>query len=116
MKLTILAITIISIALLQAGCVSTGDIKGIVDKSGKAVGTVLITKAGSTLADSVKIKSKTIASIRDDTLKSKTLIATGKNRYWVGSNHSTIFWLFMIVMGMIVRYFYPKKKTTIISG
>lgn len=103
-------VVMFAIAVFLSGCVLTPSIEGIIDKSGKSIGTVIIAGAGKSLADTRKIKAKTVSSIKDDKTKAQVIKTQAR---WNG------FYMFMfgILLALIinriaetVRYFYPKPK------
>lgn len=110
-------IIILTILLFLQGCVSTGTITDVIEAGSKGASTIIVANAVDTLADTRKIKASTVSSIKDDVLKSKTLIALAKNSRYVGLLEGASIWLFLIVIARVIRYAFriykpqPTKET-----
>lgn len=123
----ILFITVI----LLGGCVSLPSADGVsklIDKSGKAIATVqavntakIIAETGKTKAIDIKKSAKRVDDIISSLSNEKDKVALtsqvmdtrtslAENTYMNGFKTASIFWLSLIVLGMIIRYFFPKAK------
>ena len=115
------------------GCISTGDIEGIVDKGGKAAGTVILASAGKTLANSKELKAKMnkkygkdlMAAIAVQPIEEKSIllihsmdtkVEVAKNTWWKGFNLGlivgSVLW-FLLVIGKYVFDRYKLRPKTI---
>lgn len=62
------AIILLLMLALLSGCISNEVIEGAIDKSGKAVGTVILASSAKSLADTRKIKAKTNSRFGKDVM------------------------------------------------
>jgi len=100
------------IAVVISGCVSEGMIKegskGVRD--GIIAGGIAMTALS--VADKSKINAETVSSIKDDTIKSKTLIARAENTWFSGLQTGmmigSIFWLLLIIGKYVFDRLRPK--------
>lgn len=102
---------VLMFAFFTAGCTLSPDVEGIIDKSGKSIGTVIVANAADTLANTREIKAKTVSSIKTDKLKADTMIALAKNNRYKGWMEGILSILILIFLVFVVRYFYPKPKS-----
>ena len=115
------------------GCVSTGDIEGIVDKGSKGIATIQLANTGKTLANVRKIRAKAskqrgedmMTIISNQTVDNQAYLADkmiraevdiAKNTWWKGFNLGLIvgsaLW-FLLVIGKYVFDRYKLKPKTI---
>lgn len=106
--------TIVFIFGLQ-GCISTGDIEGIVDKGGKAAGTVILASAGKDLTKTRLTKAKTVKSFKNEELKAKIIITQTRWNGFFMLMLGFLLPIFIASLAKVIKYFYP-KPTAIFFG
>lgn len=119
------------LAVMLSGCVSTGDIEGIVDKAGKGIATVQVANASKALADTRKIKAQTKKD-NDKSMAAMTSklpaevqatliyqkinadVESAKNTWVKGFMMGIMFLMIIIYLSKVVRFFWkrPKEENT----